>query len=210
MAWRALGQLEFMVSADIYLNETTRHADVILPGTSPFNDSHYDQLLGSMGYRNNARYSPPVLPLRDRPDEWRMMLGMAVAIREGRPGAPEELDAFEDEVVVAAIARHVSSDGVLRGRDPHEIFQAIGPARGMERLLDLGVRAGPWGDGFGSREASLSRTWQRARTGSIRDRCDRALLRLSLMKTARSTSGLRQSFRTSNDCVRRGRQTGCC
>ena len=149
---RALGQLEFMVSADIYLNETTRHADVILPGTSPFNDSHYDQFLGSMGYRNNARYSPPVLPLRDRPDEWRMMLGLAVAIREGRPGAPEELDAFEDEVVVAAIARHVGGDGVLRGRDPHEIFQAIGPARGMERLLDLGVRAGPWGDGFGSRE----------------------------------------------------------
>jgi anaerobic selenocysteine-containing dehydrogenase len=38
----ALDQLEFMVSVDVYLNETTRHADVILPGTSPLEDSHYD------------------------------------------------------------------------------------------------------------------------------------------------------------------------
>jgi anaerobic selenocysteine-containing dehydrogenase len=149
---RALGSLEFLVAVDLYSNETTRHADVILPGTSPFNDSHYDQFLGSMGYRNTARYSPPVLSLTDRPDEWRMMLGFAFAVRNGRPGADDELDALEDEVVSSAVRRHVEADGALAGRDVDELCQAIGPTRGMERLLDLGVRAGPWGDRFGEQD----------------------------------------------------------
>lgn len=149
----ALADLEFMVAVDIYRNETTRHADVILPGTSPFNDSHYDQFLGSMAWRNNARYSPVVLPLDNRPDEWRMMLGMAFAVREGRPGLEAELDGLEEEVLDAAISRHVAAaDGPLAGRDAGEIRANIGPGQGMERLLDLGVRAGPWGDRFGERE----------------------------------------------------------
>src|SRR2546422_6233739 len=42
---RALTALDFMVSLDIYRNETTRHADVILPGLSPLEQSHYDLAL---------------------------------------------------------------------------------------------------------------------------------------------------------------------
>ena len=49
-----------MVSVDIYLNETTRHADVILPGTSPLEDSHYDVAFSQLSHRNHARYSRPV------------------------------------------------------------------------------------------------------------------------------------------------------
>ena len=54
---RALGQLDFMVSIDIYLNETTRHADVILPGSSPLERSHYDIGLYQLAVRNVANYS---------------------------------------------------------------------------------------------------------------------------------------------------------
>src|SRR5207249_2252970 len=48
---RALASLEFMVSLDIYVNETTRHADVILPGLSPLEQSHYDVLLRQLAIR---------------------------------------------------------------------------------------------------------------------------------------------------------------
>ena len=58
----AMDQLEFMVSMDIYVNETSRHADVILPGTSPLEDSHYDVAFSQLSYRNHARYSHPVFP----------------------------------------------------------------------------------------------------------------------------------------------------
>ena len=65
---RALDSLDFMVSVDIYLNETTRHADVILPGLSPLEQSHFDVAFPQLSVRNWARYSPPVFePPRGRP-----------------------------------------------------------------------------------------------------------------------------------------------
>ena len=53
-----------MVSLDVYVNETTRHADVILPGPSPLRRSHYDLALYQFAVRNVAHYSPPVLAAR--------------------------------------------------------------------------------------------------------------------------------------------------
>ena len=54
---QALEALDFMVSVDIYLNETTRHADVILPGVSPLQDEHFDVSFPQLSWRNHARYS---------------------------------------------------------------------------------------------------------------------------------------------------------
>src|SRR5262249_50470309 len=71
----ALGQLDFMVSLDVYLNETTRHADVILPAPSPLRRPHYDLALYLFGVRNVAHFSEPVLePQPDLPDEWVTLL----------------------------------------------------------------------------------------------------------------------------------------
>jgi hypothetical protein len=68
---RALDTLEFMVSVDIYVNETTRHADVILPVPDPLSKSHYDLALLQLGLRNVANYSPAVIPLPEGElDEW--------------------------------------------------------------------------------------------------------------------------------------------
>jgi anaerobic selenocysteine-containing dehydrogenase len=58
----ALEKLDFMVSLDVYLNETTRHADVILPDPSPLEELHYDIAFSQLSYRNHARFSRPVLP----------------------------------------------------------------------------------------------------------------------------------------------------
>jgi anaerobic selenocysteine-containing dehydrogenase len=150
---KAFESLEFMVSIDIYHNDTTRLADVILPGTSPFEDSHYDSFLGAMTYRNTARYSPALFAPEDRPDEWRMMLSLAHIAAQRRVATEHELDDFEDTVVAGAVQAYVQdpSSGVSGG-DVQEIVGAIGPERGVERLLDLGIRAGRWGDHFGRRE----------------------------------------------------------
>lgn len=56
----ALGSLKFMVSIDPYLNETTRHADVILPPVSPLEKDHYDIIFHVFAVRNTARYSKPL------------------------------------------------------------------------------------------------------------------------------------------------------
>src|SRR3954451_24949533 len=83
---RAMEQLDLMVSVDIYLNETTRHADVILPGSSPLERSHYDIGLYQLAVRNVANFSPPLFdPPADRPRDWEIMLRLAGIF--GGPGA---------------------------------------------------------------------------------------------------------------------------
>lgn len=57
---KALSELDFMVSIDIYLNETTRHADIILPPLTTLERSHYDVAFQTLAIRNGARYSEPV------------------------------------------------------------------------------------------------------------------------------------------------------
>jgi anaerobic selenocysteine-containing dehydrogenase len=57
---RALTGLEFMVSIDIYINETTRHADIILPPATGLEVDHYDLVFNALAVRNTAKYSPPL------------------------------------------------------------------------------------------------------------------------------------------------------
>ena len=57
---KALESLDFMVSFDIYLNETTRHADLILPPATGLENPHYDLTFHNLAIRNTAKYSPPL------------------------------------------------------------------------------------------------------------------------------------------------------
>ncbi len=59
---RALGGLDFVAAVDIYVNETTRHADVILPPTTALERDHYDLVFHLLAVRDTARFTPAVLP----------------------------------------------------------------------------------------------------------------------------------------------------
>jgi anaerobic selenocysteine-containing dehydrogenase len=77
----ALDTLEFMVSIDPYLNETTRHAHVILPPTSPLERSHYDLALFAYAVRNVAKYSPPLFARADdQRHDWEICMELATRI----------------------------------------------------------------------------------------------------------------------------------
>jgi anaerobic selenocysteine-containing dehydrogenase len=152
----ALDRLDFMVSLDIYVNETTRHADVILPGLSPFEQPHYDVVLRQLAIRNVATYSPPTFPPpAGQQPEWRTLLRLA-AIVAGQ-GAGADLDALDDFVVLQRVEHECATPGSpVHGRDPGEIVAALAARRGPERHLDLMLRTGPYGDGFGARPDGLS------------------------------------------------------
>jgi anaerobic selenocysteine-containing dehydrogenase len=83
---RALGTLEHIVSIDGYLNETTRHAHVLLPPASPLSRAHYDLALYAFSVRNVAKYSEPVIPRKasERLD-WEIVTGLAGRIFVRRP-----------------------------------------------------------------------------------------------------------------------------
>jgi anaerobic selenocysteine-containing dehydrogenase len=88
---QALEQLDFMLAIDIYINETTRHADLILPPASPLTQYHYDLFFNAFAVRRVARLNSP---LRERNDEergdWEIIngLGAAYAAASGKSWQP--------------------------------------------------------------------------------------------------------------------------
>ncbi|HYD48541.1 MAG TPA: molybdopterin oxidoreductase family protein [Terriglobales bacterium] len=153
---RALESLEFMVSLDIYLNETSRHADVVLPGMTPLETSHFDAIFPQFGYRNAARYSPPVLPPPAQAQaEWQSLLRLT-GIITGQ-GVQADLDGLDDFVAMTQIQRAVGDTrSPVYGRKAAEILECLTPRRGPERLIDLALQCGPYGAGFGANPAGVS------------------------------------------------------
>ncbi len=153
---RALSELEFMVSVDPYLNETTRHADVVLPPPSALQRPHYDLQFQSLSVRNFARWSDPVLPLDpDHPDEFRILSRLA-AIAAGM-GPDTDVDALAEATLASMVQAAVAdADSPVAGRDPGEILGMLEGDSPFERLFDFKVRTGHRGDGFGANPEGLT------------------------------------------------------
>jgi anaerobic selenocysteine-containing dehydrogenase len=112
---RALESLEFMLAIDPYINETTRHAHIILPPTSPLERGHYDLAFHLLAIRNTTKFSPPLFE-RDR-------------------------DALHDWEILLELEGRMKQRGRLKRKVMHRFL-------GPERMLDLGLRFGPYGARF--------------------------------------------------------------
>jgi len=70
----AFAGLDYMVSIDIYLNETTKYANIILPGTTGVENSHFDIFFNSFSVRNTVKYSPPLFEKDDEQrSDWQIL-----------------------------------------------------------------------------------------------------------------------------------------
>ncbi|MBC6459579.1 molybdopterin-dependent oxidoreductase [Actinomadura sp. HBU206391] len=152
----ALAGLDFMVSVDPYLNETTRHADVILPPPRPAQTGHFDLALTGFAVRNYVRYSPPAIPPPDgRPTESDILARLAT-IASGQDADPALLDEF---IIGSTLAKATAAEGSpVQGRDPAELRDLLRGDSGAERRLDMMLRLGPYGDGFGAEPDGLTLT----------------------------------------------------
>ncbi len=152
----ALGSLELMVSVDIYRNETSRHADVILPAPSALEKEHYDVALLQLAVRNVANWSVAVLPRPEgEPDEWEVLARLAlIAQGAGADAAPTVVD----DLVIGALVNAAVADehGPLHGRPADELHAALARRTGPARIIDFYLRSGPYGDHFGTNPAGLT------------------------------------------------------
>lgn len=124
---RALAGLEFMASIDFYINETTRHANIILPPTSSLERGHYDVAFNVLGIRNTAKFSPPLFqPNAETRHDWEIFLELQTRM--------------EHAGLFGTVKRNV-------------IKRFLGP----ERILDLGLRFGPYGKWHGRPARELTR-----------------------------------------------------
>ncbi len=114
----ALAGLEFMVAIDIYINETTRHANIILPPTTGLETEHYDLAFHMLAVRNTAKYSPPLFaPAKDARHDWQIFQ----ELRQRLTGQPLP-------------TRHMPQ-GKL------DFFARMRPSQ----IVDLALRYGPYG-----------------------------------------------------------------
>ncbi|MQY05505.1 molybdopterin-dependent oxidoreductase [Actinomadura macrotermitis] len=153
----ALAGLDFMVSVDPYLNETTRHATVVLPPPRPAQTPHYDLALLGFAVRDYARYSPPAVPLPEgRPSEAAILARLAVAA-SGLDAGPEALDEM---IIASTLAKAAAAPGSpVHGREPADLRKLLaegGAATLTEQRLDMMLRLGPYGEGFGADPAGLT------------------------------------------------------
>lgn len=117
----AFAGLDFMVSFDIYVNETSRHADVILPSTTALERDHYDLIFSSFAVRNVAKFSPAVLP---KPD-----------------GMRHDWEIFRDLALrYAALRRRSPRERLTRASVIREVRFRLSPARSLDVLLRRGRR----------------------------------------------------------------------
>ncbi|MFC9297337.1 molybdopterin oxidoreductase family protein [Streptomyces sp. NPDC057011] len=140
---RALSGLDFMVSVDPYLNETSRHAHVVLPPPPPAQSAHFDFAFNGFAIRNQARYSPAAIPLEEgRMDECEIHARLVLAV-SGLHGAPAE--AVDERVIADTLARAVTEPhSPLFGADPQEQARLLTGRTGPERRLDMMLRLGPY------------------------------------------------------------------
>ncbi|HEX6340063.1 molybdopterin-dependent oxidoreductase [Umezawaea sp.] len=152
----ALSTLDFVVSVDPYLNETTRHADVVLPPPPPSRRPHYDIAFLGFAVRNVAKFSPPVIPLDEGSVPEADILLRLTAILGGLD-PDTDLDELAEEQLTAQLAALVGQQGgPLHGRDVAELRAALVGDTREERLLDLKLRTGAYGDWFGAVPDGLS------------------------------------------------------
>jgi anaerobic selenocysteine-containing dehydrogenase len=112
---RALASLEFMVSIDCYINETTRHAHIILPPSSPLERGHYDIAFHLLAVHNTAKFSPPLFKRsRETRHDWEILFELETRMKHNG--------------IVGGVKRKLGK-------------QLFTP----ERILDLGLRFGPYG-----------------------------------------------------------------
>ncbi|GHD95467.1 molybdopterin oxidoreductase family protein [Streptomyces naganishii] len=165
---KALGSLDFMVSVDPYLNETSRHAHVVLPPPPPAQSPHHDFAFNTLAVRNQVRYTRPAVPLEPgRMAETEILARLILAATDwglpcsseaeslGKHGAdPAAVDAMVIEQSLGKAAADPHSP--VHGRDPRDLAARLTGADGPERRLDMMLRLGPYGDGFGARPDGLS------------------------------------------------------
>lgn len=152
-----LPMLEAMISVDLWLNETTRHADVILPGLSPLEQPHHDDLVLQFAIRSFANYSAPVFDPGDRPHEWEILIRLT-GLCTGTPAEDVDVAAIDD-----GFFDYMAFTQGVDGAEIRKLYDQGGP----ERILDLTLRTGPFGDRYGQNPGGLTLDMLKAHPNGI-------------------------------------------
>jgi anaerobic selenocysteine-containing dehydrogenase len=150
----AFAGLDFLVAIDFYINETTRHAHIILPTPSPAEQANYEVGLYLLAVRNVAKWSWPAVPAPPgTPETWQVFSNLGARLM-GLGGMPEQ--GIDDFVLRRFAEGAVQDGGPWPGLTVDEVLEKVDGTIGPERIIDMLLRLGPYGDGFGRRPDGLT------------------------------------------------------
>ncbi|MCH2170248.1 molybdopterin-dependent oxidoreductase [Myxococcota bacterium] len=137
---RALASLDFMLSIDLYLNETTRHADLILPTLTQLEVESFDALTSTTSVRNFARLGERVFdPEPGLLSHAQVVLEIAARLQGTTAEALEQQVLYQE--ATRAVKRHPETS-------TEQAVASVGDEPGPLRVVDLMLRGGPYGRGF--------------------------------------------------------------
>jgi len=150
----AFSRLDFVVAIDFYVNESTRHAHVILPTPSPAEQVSYEIGFYHLSVRNVAKWSRAVVPPPPgTPEAWQVLAALSARLM----GLADASEKDVDDLVFRRLAESVArNDCRWAGLDADEIVAKLAGSIGPERIVDMLLRVGPHGDGFGRRPGGLT------------------------------------------------------
>jgi anaerobic selenocysteine-containing dehydrogenase len=142
---KALADLDFMVCVDPYLNETTKHANVILPPPRILQMPHYDFLMQIVTVRNYTRYSPPIVPLEpDQRSEAEIWAKLTLIV-SGAPAATPAA-ALDEGILSQFLGAATQMPGSpYEGQDVAELRATLDGDIPEELMLDILLRLGSYG-----------------------------------------------------------------
>jgi len=150
---RAFAGLDFLVAVDFYLNETTRHAHLILPTPSPAEQPCYEVGLYLLSVRNVAKWSfAAVEPEPGTPQTWEVLANISARLMGFGDLPLQQVDDF----VLRVFADGAVAASRFEGLTADEVVAKVEGGIGPERLVDMLLRVGPYGDGFGRRPGGLT------------------------------------------------------
>lgn len=136
---KALSSLDFMVSVDFYLNETTKHAHYILPPTSALEHDHYDLIFNVFAVRNTARYNQPLFtPEPGMLHDWEIFSDLTKRLELTRAGKELPKDIIKTKLTPASIIDHALKSGPYGNKGPHNKEMSLELLKNSPHGVDLG------------------------------------------------------------------------
>ncbi len=143
---------------------------------SPLTRPQHDVVFNNLAVHNQARYSPALLPIPDGEKDETEVVAQLAAIAAGIVSGEEPTAAQIDDLIAYTVAAQAGNDAASQahGRSPEELLEAVAHRSGVDRILDLRIRSGPYGDGFGAYPDGLTLQHLIDPPESISGRCNLA------------------------------------
>ncbi len=149
---KAFASLDFIIAVDFYINETTRHAHIILPTPSPAEEANYEIGLYSLAVRTVAKWSWPLADRTECPPAWEVFSKISARLMGANTLSAKDFDDF--------VFRNLAEGAVAKtgwpGLTVEDVIAECAGSIGPERVVAMLLRLGPYGDGFGRRPDGLT------------------------------------------------------